>query len=133
MHLSVSLRVADYDKSPAYLINPLGCMQYWFYHLKTKPCIFLTILIAWYVFLKNYVFFIPSNLAPTLSNHKESKTKPLVFPQIKARFGYLHNCFDTEEENTFFFFSCRAWDSKITDKTFLLMKSEIIVVLLVFL
>lgn len=104
MHLSVSLRVADYDKSPAYLLNPLGCMQYYFYHLKTKPCIFLTILIAWYVFLKNYVFFIPSNLAPTLSNHKESKTKPLVFPQIKARFGYLHNCFDTEEENAFFFF-----------------------------
>lgn len=24
--------------------------------------------------------------------------------RIKVRFGYLHNCFDSEEENFFFFF-----------------------------
>lgn len=52
--------------------------------------------------------------------------------RIKVRFGYLHNCFDSEEENFFFFsFLRRAWNSKITDRKFLLMKSEIVIVPLV--
>lgn len=70
----------------------------------------------------NLVYFIPINFGPKCyQNIKNEKQKYLVFLTVKVRFRYLHNCLDTKEENTFFFF--RAWNSKIK---FLLMNSKMI-------